>query len=344
MAIYTRISGFWKQFDWRILVAGTWRKVLSGHVRVGGVWKQIYSIPRFVSTSRQVTLSSTNGINWSTGTLPISQNRYQGIAYGNDRWVTAAGDDGQRSQVTAYSSDGITWTRATMPANENWVGVSYGNGIYFAATGGVNVAPIKNASTVAATSTDGITWTQRSINIDRYWYGSKFGGSYHMVFSGNNVSGFSPQGGGLTVTTNGINWSTGVTTSVSDATYGKGTYVGVGYTGAVPNAVSSTNGTTWTSRSMPSDRSWFSVDYGNNTFVAVSLTQVAAYSSNGTTWTSSTLPSSRVWFAVSFGDGIFMTIARDTNISATSTDGITWTQRSLPATAFWLGNNFAKTR
>jgi hypothetical protein len=74
-------------------------------------------------------------------------------------------------------------------------------------------------------------------------------------------------------------------------------------------AASSTDGITWTERTLPSSGNWFSVTYGNNTFVAVVYYSTSAASStDGITWTARTLPSSARWSSVTFGNNTFVTV------------------------------------
>jgi hypothetical protein len=62
---------------------------------------------------------------------------------------------------------------------------------------------------------------------------------------------------------------------------------------------------------------------------------VAATSTDGITWTQRTLPIATSWTSVTYGGGTFVAVSASSTIAATSADGITWTQRSLPATASW---------
>ncbi len=96
------------------------------------------------------------------------------------------------------------------------------------------------------------------------------------------------------------------------------------------------DGSTWTARTLPSSQNWSSVTFGNGIFLAVSSgSNVAATSSNGTTWTARTLPSSQQWSSVTFGNGIFVSVATSSNVAATSPDGINWTSRTLPSVSGW---------
>lgn len=117
-------------------------------------------------------------------------------------------------------------------------------------------------------------------------------------------------------------------------------YVAVSANFANAAAASSTDGATWTARTMPSAQTWSNVAYGNSTLVSVSTTAAAATSTNGTTWTARTMPSSSSWYSVTFGGGIFAAIGLSTAAAATSTNGITWTARTLPSSTTWYSTSY----
>jgi hypothetical protein len=93
-----------------------------------------------------------------------------------------------------------------------------------------------------------------------------------------------------------------------------------------------------TQRTLPTSANWYSVAYGNGTFVAVSTgggtNSIAATSTDGITWTQRAMPVG-IWYSVTYGNGTFVAVSSGSPIAATSTDGITWTQRTLPVDATW---------
>jgi hypothetical protein len=127
--------------------------------------------------------------------------------------------------------------------------------------------------------------------------------------------------------------------------YGKGLWM------AIPdgNATISTttDGSTWTSITLPTVGSWTDIAYGNNFWVIISsgggLTETGSrvlYSaSQGQSWRSSALPSKTTWSAIAYGDGNFVAIANGTNSAAYSTNfGGTWTTATLPGSNLsWTG-------
>jgi hypothetical protein len=112
--------------------------------------------------------------------------------------------------------------------------------------------------------------------------------------------------------------------------------------------VTYTSSTSSTTNKMPCNHDWYSVAYGNGTYVAVSGSPsiVAAYSTDGINWTTSVLPSSQNWHSVTYGNNKFVAISgtgTTSNVAAYSTDGITWTASTMPSSQNWVsvtyGNN-----
>jgi hypothetical protein len=110
-------------------------------------------------------------------------------------------------------------------------------------------------------------------------------------------------------------------------------------------AASSTDGITWTLRTMPAAEQWRKPVFGNGTFVSVGRSgggtlNAAATSPDGITWTLRTTPDYGSWSTVAYGNGIFLALAYGNNISITSTNGISWTKRSVPLADNWITADF----
>ena len=85
----------------------------------------------------------------------------------------------------------------------------------------------------------------------------------------------------------------------------------------------------WFSGNLPYN-DWRKVIYANGLFVAIAAnSSAAATSTDGETWTQRSLPFSADWRSLTYGAGKFVAIPYNNASFATSTDGITWTQRSF---------------
>jgi Phage Tail Collar Domain len=111
----------------------------------------------------------------------------------------------------------------------------------------------------------------------------------------------------------------------TNISYANGFFYTFTPTGTTPVYQYSTNGTSFTTLTVPFTASWI-VAYGNNTWVGVDGNGILATSTNGTSWT--THPSlgtgNASVFTIMFGNGKFV-IGLTQGRFATSTDGITWT-------------------
>jgi hypothetical protein len=92
----------------------------------------------------------------------------------------------------------------------------------------------------------------------------------------------------------------------------------------------------WVQNSLPANRAWRTVTYGDGKFVALAKDGAyGAYSTDGISWGEMTLPASREWWTATYGNGKFVAIAQNSAYGAYSTDSITWTEMTLPASRVW---------
>jgi hypothetical protein len=179
---------------------------------------------------------STNGVTWTNTTMPSSQ-RWSSVTFANNTFVAVSGANGVTSQAAATSTNGITWVAATLPSFASWTSVAFGNGVFAAVSGN------GSASTVAATSTDGTTWTARTLPVSSQWRSISFGNGAFVAVS-NSATGLR--------STNGIAWTTSTlpSSNSTQVSFGNGIFLVGNDNGVSPNVATSTDGTTWTARSI----------------------------------------------------------------------------------------------
>ena len=105
-------------------------------------------------------------------------------------------------------------------------------------------------------------------------------------------------------------------------------FVTIGYNS--DKAIYSSDGINWNQTTLPNQRLWNSIAYGNGKYVAVAeSSQFMAVSSDGINW-SEYYTLYGQWKSITYGNSknIFVAIT-DGPIAGTSTDGISWTQRSI---------------
>ncbi len=124
-------------------------------------------------------------------------------------------------------------------------------------------------------------------------------------------------------------------------------FIAVGTTSSAV-AATSTDGITWTQRTLPVAQNWQTCA-GNGAGVVVALGVVTGQETgtvgarsvdNGATWTQITVPNAG-WNNIIYANGVWVATsgynAGASTIAATSPDGITWTQRTLPNSVVWEG-------
>lgn len=256
-------------------------------------------------TSQPISANASTAIgSWSSQNSPANLT-VSGLGYANSTFLALG------NGKVATSSNLASWTNANLPQNFAAAEVSYGNGTY--------VVVGKDVPFPVAKSTDGSTWTSASGDTSfNYNFSSiAYGGGLFvgMLQSQSNASYLvnyftSSDGASWTMRSMPYNSANLIRVSaVTDIAYGNGVFVA-----------------TVTSKNL---------DNGSNV-----LTQYLT-STDGLTWTIRTLPSSGWYASVAFGAGVFVLLpqatasAATTNVAYTSADGISWTARTLPVSSFW---------
>lgn len=281
----------------------------------------IYGGGRFVTVGyySNISLSSTDGLTWTQGTLPGVNQNWEDVAFGNGVYFATIRGNG----YGASSTDGIVWTARTLPLNTRWAGITYGNGIFVIATD----------AGVSARSTDGITWTVSSYSYNvlqypgpniAYGNGKFVTASYVGLISQNS--------------TDGITWN--ISTISKTGKYGYGFYYSTSkskfiYSGRDSGFITSTDGVTWQGPEPTPNplklvnssgvvnvagRGFFAV---NKFFALPSNGAFYSYSTDGVTWTDASLPLSS-WSCGAYGNSNFVILYQKDSIYK-STDGISWT-------------------
>jgi len=115
----------------------------------------------------------------------------------------------------------------------------------------------------------------------------------------------------------------------------------------------STNGTSWSTSTLPATAVWTSLATGDisNVSYVVALgstgTTTAAYSiDGGATWTGSNLPQTSAVTSVAFGGGRFVAVRSDSATPLVSTNGTTWANGAnpLPGATNWQSITYGKGR
>jgi len=296
-----------------------------------------------VAQSSNNAAYSTNGITWTTTSLP-STGYQRKVIYGDTKFISP-GDD-----TVAYSTDGAFWQDVAISqppgiGSTTWGAPAYGNEKFVSlAVDSIN----DSLPAYAAYSTDALSWTIST--TPGYATSLAYGNGVFVAVNGELFE----QSTFTAYSTDAITWTANTMPQNAEwaaITHNGNIFVAVGgglYSDGY--AAQSTDGITWTSSSLPVPgsgyASWVSVAHGGDAWVAMaggydSLT-LAAYSTDGITWTQTTMPASALWQSVTYGDGTFAAVAYNSTTAAYSTNGITWTQTTLSASSGWTSVTYAK--
>jgi hypothetical protein len=225
-------------------------------------------------------------------------------------------------------------SQAVATASTTITGVGTIDGVYEIVLTDINGVAETSTSTYLGYAGSGYTTTPTVTIVDS--------NAKYVAVASNGVNCYTT-GTGITA---GTTWTAGTTMggtpTIASLAYGSatGTFVAVGGTNS---AYSSTNGSTWTSRTIPTlgAGTYSALVYGNKTFVAIGTGTVeTAVSTNGTSWsTGGNMPgAATTWVSVCYGNGRFVALASGGRRVAYSLNrGTTWAEASpgLPSTQTW---------
>jgi hypothetical protein len=229
------------------------------------------------------------------------------LRYNGTTWVSAAIPGSNFPQVNAQAT-----TYSITGAVTVQTGMGFGDGLFVGLTW----------NTYAATSPDGITWTQRSLPSSANWSSVAYGNGRFVA-----VAGYTSFSSATAYSDDGITWTavTGNTGKWVSIAYGGGVFCAANF--ANSTVQTSTDGTSWTSRSVTFIKNWEQVLYGNGRFVlrengTGGTTTFSTSTDGGVTWSANSV--TMTTNAMSFGNGRFVCIGYNTNAAYVSLDGYYW--------------------
>ena len=164
-------------------VSNRWHTLAYG----GGIFVTIYN-------NTNAAAYSTDGINWTQTTLPVS-GKWKSVCYGAGKFVALAED----ANTGAYSTDGINWIQMTLPRNvtDNHT-LCYGKGIFVS---------FPDANYVMY-SNDGINWASTATSFG-VMYDAAYGSGMFIAVGSNRVK----------TSIDGISWTIDYDHSFINVTY-----------------------------------------------------------------------------------------------------------------------------
>ena len=291
---------------------------------------------RYNRVMSQEILYSTDGLSWTP--VYYINNTLYGVAHAGDQFI-AVGNNG----VLLTSTNGSNWTQRVFATDNNFRALAYGKGRYVA---GGNDG-------VVAFSDDGLHWNLRDTLGGRDMQGVVYAQGRFTAAAGNDI--FVSQNGeiwgrqaggaadllnivylgdryiavgdvGTVVTSsNGLSWTW---RTVTNRIRLQGIAYGKGLyviTGMGGTILTSADAVNWTTQSSPTNVYLQTATYGNGRFVAAGTRGVIVTSDNGTNWSVQQTPAGWIEFEhITFGAGHFVVVGEDGTL-VSSTNGVNWT-------------------
>ena len=303
-----------------------------------------------VAINTDIVTYSTDGITWTEGNMP-SNTAWSSVCYGNGKYVAI-------SQVgdMAYSTDGISWTEGNIPSSNKWHEVCYGNGKFVGVTNNADflyaftISDFREGLRLFSTTLSsmdfsnilnkpdtlsgyGITDGVLSSDLDEYRTKIEALQNLEFVPEGYDVASVGSNDLYLAVQRR-VNTDSemSINSSLFDIVLNDPGKETVSKFAMLNDEKKSGIKNFGLVSILPISKSWQSVCYGNDKFVAVAFrSNIMAYSTDGISWTQGNMPSSQKWQSVCYGNGKFVAVASNvSNIMAYSIDGISWTEGTIP--------------
>ena len=243
----------------------------------------------FVATTGDngLFLYSSDGLAWNTSSTALNR-KFKGVCWADKLglFVAIAYDGGSHNGMIATSSNGISWSAKIGPvgAGSMWISIAWSPSLNLL----VACSQIGAQNCAMMYSSDGNTWSLASTPAT-----TQTNPNFMKIIWNPTLNQFVACGyGQFAVSNNGVNWNlyntSATTTQLASVEYSPtlGLYVACNYSG--DDGATSTDGITWTKRSIPAfgDIIWvprIKAFIGSNGPNYVSSDN---YSTNGTFWTS----------------------------------------------------------
>ena len=344
-------------------VLNSWSDIAFGTPTTGTYANKGLFVAVSYDGSYNRVMNSPDAVYWSTQSTFNFDNSWNGLIFGTTSAVgtyasgtpifVAVSTTGTNRIMT--SNDGNTWTAQTASVANAWSSITYGNtssagGTYSSGTP-IFVAVASSGTNRVMTSQNGSSWTtQTGVTFQHNWQSVTYGaGTFAAVADSSNNC--------VMTSTNASTWTNrstvGFDNSWNSVIYGipstglyagSGVFVAVAYAGNGNRVMASWDGSgvTWNPISVPVD-TWYSVAYGNGTFMAVSYSGTAMVSTDVLTWSLVSTPALNAWRSITYGipsigqyayNGVFAAVASyGTNRVMTSSFG-----DSLVTSSIAIGN------
>lgn len=283
-----------------------------------------------VSSNKQTTLNSPNGLLWGNPAVTTSSNQvFYGVRFVQNSFLAV----GSNGTIRTSFSNGASWKSGTDYRNMALNGTAYGNG-YFVAVGHApvgTVTPTAAQRSVALVSNGGTDFTVgETLNL--------IGGGHfiHDVAYGDGL--FVAVGADALIQTspNGKQWSfvqVEFGKTLRGIAYGNGKFVAVGDNGLI---LYSKYGKNWSKSTSAAIYSYNKVTFANGMFVLVGPAGVLATSTDGNFWMYRYTGTKNNLCGVAYGNGKWIAVGMNRTM-VTSANGLQWSTVSSSTGVDFVG-------
>ena len=300
--------------------------------KINGVTLEGNTSSEDLNLNAGIILSSGTDVAFTAGTLPAS-GHWVGAAYNAKGTVLiAVGYTDSDAPLVYKSTDyGKTWTGLTAFTAKPYA-IAYGNNTFVVTT---------NSNAVYTSFDDGATWEFNDIGANKLWSNLAYGNGYFVAVAALVTDGTY----GVARSINGQTWTLSAALTkiqIADLIYGGGKFVVLG-TGTDANYLgySSDYGTTWNTKSLPSNKNYTKLGYLNGSYLILN-----GDSADNTIYIANSDFSSIVGRTIYSGthDGMHSIMCTDndvkifpgkTNAMLSSEDLTTWSVGKVGTTAEW---------
>ena len=200
------------------------------------------------------------------------------------------------------------------------------------ASGSNFISATTNAISYSANA--GSTWSSATGDVTGNWHNIKAmpGTSYVMAFQ-SSISTTAGRSSDTGQTWTNVTLSNPAGTIWLDVAYKSDKWIAISSGSATDTSISTNNGSTWTAGTTLSGEHT-SIAYGNGIFVAISPGNSFSTTTDGTTWSTRTVPVTSNWSDIKYANGRFVAVGTSDANTAYSFDGITWYESEIEQGTF----------
>ena len=198
------------------------------------------------------------------------------------------------------------------------------------ASGNTFISTTTNAISYSANA--GTTWSSATGDVTGNWHNIKAmpRTSYVMAFQ-SSISTTAGRSSDTGQTWTNVTLSNPAGTIWLDVAYKSDKWIAISSGSATDTSISTNNGSTWTAGTTLSGEHT-SIAYGNGIFVAISPGNSFSTTTDGTTWSTRTVPVTSNWSDIKYANGRFVAVGTSDAAIIYSFDGITWYQSYINVT------------